>query len=122
LAACIAEAPGIREPQAFHQAIMEREAIGSTGIGRGVAIPHCKLPSIEGFIIGIGIAATGIDYGSPDNKPVRLLVMIGATDQERRDYLRLLATVAGLLKDPAILDALIACRDPERVVELFHRS
>jgi fructose PTS system EIIBC or EIIC component len=119
MAACVAAAPGISDAAAFQKAIMEREAIGSTGIGHSIAVPHCKLPSISGFVIGIGVAPNGISYGASDGQPVRFMVMIGATDQERRDYLRLLATVAALLKDGKRQEALIASRSADEIIQLL---
>jgi mannitol/fructose-specific phosphotransferase system IIA component (Ntr-type) len=119
MAALTASAPAVTDPEAFTQAIFEREQVTSTGIGNGVAVPHAKLPSIKGFAIAIGIAAQGIDFGASDGKPVNELIMIGANDQERREYLQILATVAALMKRPDIRERLRTAPDAETVIHIL---
>ena len=65
------ETSKLADGQRFHQAILDREQIVSTGIGMGVAIPHAKLPSYNNFFIAIGILQNGIDWNALDGAPVR---------------------------------------------------
>lgn len=98
MASNAAEDHSVTDPEAFRLAIFEREEVSSTGIGKGVAVPHAKLASNNGFSITIGISTSGIDYHASDDQPVHVLFMIAANDTDRREYLRLLATVAATLK------------------------
>lgn len=106
-AACAAH-PAITDTAAFARAIFERERVSSTGIGSGIAVPHAKLPSIDDFVMAVGLSETGVDFAAKDGEAVHILVMIAASDQARDAYLRVLATVASVLKR----DALRATDDP----------
>ena len=75
--------------KAFHQAILDREKIVSTGIGLGVAIPHAKLPGYDEFFIAIGIqGGRGIEWNSLDGSQVHLIFMIGGPDNRQTEYLK----------------------------------
>lgn len=99
--------------------VREREAIGSTGVGNGVAIPHGKIAQLDHIILAFGRSLNGINYDAIDNQPVHLLVMIltprGATD----DYLKMLANVSRLLKQPETRRILRTTKDKQEVADLF---
>jgi mannitol/fructose-specific phosphotransferase system IIA component (Ntr-type) len=95
----IARVPGLPGREALLQAIIEREALMPTGIGLGLAIPHCKDSRIKNFAVALGRSSAPIDYGSADRQPVRLLAMIAAPDNRQDEYLRLLSRVTKLLKN-----------------------
>ncbi len=83
----------------FSQAVLRRERIESTGIGRGVAIAHGKMPSIDRIYVGLGLSKQGIDFQSPDGKLVHLLFVIGSSPFSQVDYLRALAAIMRFVKD-----------------------
>ena len=89
----------ISDIPAFTRAVLRRERIETTGIGRGVAIAHGKMPSIEKVHVGLGISEQGIDFQSPDGKPVHLLFVIGSSPFSQVDYLRALAAIMRFIKD-----------------------
>ena len=112
--------PWVTDKAAFAQAILDREEVTSTGIGQSVAVPHARLPSIVGFVISIAICPAGIEFAAQDARPVQVAVMIAATDQDRKTYLRVLASVAARLRAPGVVPALIAAAgDPERIATVF---
>lgn len=94
----VARAPGMPAKEALLQAILEREALMPTGIGAGIAIPHCKDARIKNFAVGLGRTKVPIDYGSSDKLPVRLIAMIAAPDSRQDEYLKLLSRVTKFLK------------------------
>ena len=106
LATATANEPSITEKDAFIQAIFEREEVSSTGVGGGIAVPHAKLPFNLDFVITIGICPDGIDFNAKDGEPVAILIMIAAPESERTAYLRVLATVAAMLKNREIVESL----------------
>ena len=116
LATELSQAPAVSDANAFMAAIFERERVSSTGIGNGIAVPHAKLPSIEGFAIAVGIAQDGIHFDSRDGEPVRILVMIAASDQQREAYLKVLATVASTLKRDEVCAALLTAQASDAVI------
>lgn len=81
----LAENGAIVEPQLALQAVMEREAVRTTGIGMGLALPHGKYPHGRKPVIAIGLKPGGLDFGSVDGKPVDVIVlMISPSDQVAR--------------------------------------
>lgn len=99
--------PKIKDINQFRQAIFSRENLMSTGIGYGLAIPHARLKSIDDFVIGILRCKEGINYESIDDKPVRIIFMIGASETQDKDYIRLLSKIMIRLKDKELLDKLL---------------
>lgn len=117
LAVTTANDPSVTEKDAFIQAIFEREEVSSTGVGGGIAVPHAKLPFNLDFVMTIGICPGGINFQAKDNEPVNILVMIAAPESERTTYLRVLATVAALLKDRELVERLRAARSGTEAID-----
>ena len=93
-----ARAKGMPAPATVLEAILQREELLPTGIGMGVAVPHCKDKRIKDFSVALGRTLKPIDYGSSDGQPVRILAMIVAPDSRQDEYLRLLSRVTKLLR------------------------
>ena len=110
----------VKDPVSFKNALLKREAIMSTGIGYGVAIPHVKLPQIEDFFITICIHKKGVDWGSLDNKPAYLIFLIAGPDNQQEKYLRILAKLTLVIKNTERRDKLINCETKYEVFEIFN--
>ena len=82
--------------------LLERERLGSTGIGDGIAIPHGKLKDIEDLVLSFGRSAEGIDFESMDGKPVHLFFLLVAPEACAGIHLRALAKIARLLKNGTV--------------------
>jgi mannitol/fructose-specific phosphotransferase system IIA component (Ntr-type) len=80
-------------------AIMKREELGSTGIGRGVAVPHTKHASIERLVGTVGISADGVDFNSLDGDKVHLLFLLVSPPDRPGDHLRALENISRQLRD-----------------------
>ncbi|MDP8219923.1 MAG: PTS sugar transporter subunit IIA [Candidatus Stygibacter frigidus] len=80
----------------------KREDQGSTGFGRGIAIPHCQISGIKDFVVGIGISHKGVDYDAIDHRKVKIFVIIVGPVESRSGHLQLLAMVSRILKEPQI--------------------
>lgn len=104
----------------FHQAILEREKIVSTGIGIGVAIPHAKMSHCSDFFIAIGIQKNkGIDWDALDGSLVRLIFMIGGPDNKQTEYLKILSHLTQSIKDEHRRKRLLRCSCESEVLDLF---
>ena len=95
-----------RGPETFSEpemvrVLLERERLGSTGIGDGIAIPHGKLEGLEGMIVAFGRSPEGIDFEAMDGKPVHLFFLLVAPDHAVGMHLKVLARISRMLKDPA---------------------
>lgn len=78
--------------------LLEREQLGSTGIGSGVAIPHCKLKSLNKAVLAVGIARQGVDFGSMDSEPVRLFFLVVSPTDAPAVHLQVLAAISKWIK------------------------
>jgi PTS system nitrogen regulatory IIA component len=103
----------------FLNAIKRRESIVSTGIGLEVAVPHAKLPSVKAFFIVVAILKKGVEWDSIDQKPVRIVFMIGGPDGNQADYLKILAKVVLLVKNTQRRQKLLQASSAQEVLSLF---
>src|SRR5436853_281859 len=87
------------EPDDIVKQIMKREILGSTGIGRGVAIPHTKHTSVDRLVGAVAVSRTGVAFESLDGEPVHVLVMLISPQDRPGDHLRALENVSRTLKD-----------------------
>lgn len=103
-------------------AVMLREQQGSTGIGNGIAIPHCKTDLVEHGIILAATFPSGIKYNSLDNKPVNILFMFIFPSNENKEYLQVLAKSARLLGDEVIRNKLVLSNTREEFREVIAQN
>lgn len=97
LARAVAPVAGI-EAQDIATVLMERESLGSTGIGGGIAIPHGKLNSVKEIILGFGRSKSGVSYDSLDGKPVHIFFLLLTPENSTGGHLKVLAQLSKLLK------------------------
>jgi PTS system fructose-specific IIC component/PTS system nitrogen regulatory IIA component len=95
------------------QAINERESKMSTGIHKGIAVPHGKTDALNGIYGILGISRKGIDYDALDGQPVYILFMLLAPEKDSEQHLRLLKRLAGLLDTPQFFTELLAQPDSQ---------
>jgi mannitol/fructose-specific phosphotransferase system IIA component (Ntr-type) len=88
------------------KAIMKREELGSTGIGKGIAVPHTKHPSVSKLVGTVGVSADGIDFNSLDGERVHLLFLLISPPDRPGDHLRALENISRQLRDDAFCRSL----------------
>ena len=110
------------DKEAFRQAIFEREKLLSTGIGLGLAVPHAKMNGVKDIVMAVGRSKTGINFDAIYGKPVHLVVMIGAAEQQRDTYIKLLAELIALLKDEKNRERLTEAEGPKEIIALLGRE
>jgi len=115
----LAQSPHVTDKEELLNAIFEREKVISTGVGIEVALPHVKIPSVKDFVIAVGRSHKGIDFDSLDEKPVYIIVMIGANDKQAGDFLKVLAQLVLKLKNRNFRKAVMFAKNPKRIKELF---
>jgi PTS system nitrogen regulatory IIA component len=92
---------------AMVEVLLEREKLGSTGIGDGIAIPHGKLPGLENLIVSFGRSNDGIDFDSLDGKPVHIFFLLMAPENTAGQHLKALAKISRMLKEESFRKELI---------------
>jgi PTS system nitrogen regulatory IIA component len=118
LAAPVARAHRM-EPTRLAAALAEREKLGSTGVGDGVAIPHARVAGLGALAASFGRARAGVDFRAIDGRPVRLFVALLAPDQSAGQHLQALARVSRLLKSAAFREAALAAPDAAALRQLL---
>lgn len=102
--------------------LMEREKLGSTGIGNGIAIPHVRTDALVELLIAFGRSKKGIDFNALDDKPVHLFFLIAAPENNQNEYLNTLARVSRLLKDDEFREQLLKAKSTEEIITLFREK
>ena len=93
--------------------LLDRESLGSTGIGDGVAIPHGKVPGLTRLVAVFGRSRAGVQFHSLDGKPAHLFFLVMAPDQSAGMHLKALARISRLLKDTRFRRSLLDARDAD---------
>ena len=99
--------------------LLERERLGSTGIGDGIAIPHGKMRDLDQLVLSFGRSSQGVDFESMDGKPVHLFFLLVAPENCAGIHLRALAKIARLLKNGAVRKKLGNVQDREEVYSII---
>lgn len=110
---------------AVFDALLARERLGSTALGDGVAVPHCRLPGCTQTIGLLLALAEGIDFDAPDSKPVDLLFVLVVPQEATDEHLQLLGRIAGMFNDSATRASLRAASSGSElyaVVQAFERA
>ncbi len=93
------------------EALAEREAIGSTGIGKGIAIAHCHTDAVEQFIVGAITIPNGVDFDSIDGQPVKLVFFVVGPEEKKSEHVHLIASIAQVCRKEGEIELLIAQKD-----------
>lgn len=104
------------------KAIMKREELGSTGIGRGVAVPHTKHPSVERLVGTIGISVDGVDFDSLDGERVNLLFLLVSPPDRPGEHLKALENISRQLRDDVFCRFLKRAKSVEDVNQLLEEA
>jgi PTS system nitrogen regulatory IIA component len=121
LAERAAKLTGLHERQIF-DVLLERERLGTTGVGNGIAIPHGKLPGLSRLYGLFARLATPIDFESIDERPVDLIFLLLAPEGAGADHLKALARVSRLLRDQSVCEKLRKTDNPEALFILLTES
>ena len=109
-------------PDRLTAILMDREGLGSTGIGEGVAIPHGKIPGIDRLIAVFGRSHGGVQFASLDGKPARLFFLILAPENSAGMHLKALARISRLLKDQRFRGRLLAAEGAEGLSQVLREE
>ena len=97
----------LEDKDSIFDAVIEREKIMTTGVGREVAIPHCKRKNCTDFIIALGIHPSGIDFNSIDNRPVKIIFLLIGPEDNPGMHIRLLSRISRLIAKEKLRENLL---------------
>jgi mannitol/fructose-specific phosphotransferase system IIA component (Ntr-type) len=107
---------GISERLLFEK-LSAREKVGTTGFGNGIAIPHCTLENIEGFVLGLLVIPQGVDFDSMDKKKTKIFFFIIAPKERRNEHIQVLSSVSKLLKSAETVQRILSANEPKEIVD-----
>jgi mannitol/fructose-specific phosphotransferase system IIA component (Ntr-type) len=113
-------APG--DLESIVKAIMKREDLGSTGIGRGVAVPHTKHPSVNRLVGTVAVSRRGVDFDSLDGEPVQLFFLLVSPPDRPGDHLRALENISRQLRDESFCKLLKSAKGPTDIQHLLEEA
>jgi len=124
MASALLEAGKIAEGEyeSIVEAILKREELGSTGIGRGVAVPHTKHPSVTELVGTVAVSETGVDFDSLDGEKVHLLFLLVSPPDRPGDHLRALENISRQLRDETFCRFLKQSKEPADVWQLLEEA
>ncbi len=99
--------------------LMERERLGSTGIGGGIGIPHGKLRNLDNLILGFGLSRQGVDFESMDGRPTHIFFLLLTPESSAGMHLKLLARISRLLKNDSLKERLMQAQTAQDVVDVI---
>jgi nitrogen PTS system EIIA component len=99
-----------------------RESLGSTGIGKGIGIPHTKTPAIKKMVAAFGVSKAGIDFKSLDGNPTYIYFLLVAPGETPGPHLKALAKISRLLDDKFIRDKLRSAKTQVEVMKIFEKE
>lgn len=124
LVGAIVAAGGVKaeDQESVVQAVMKREDLGSTGIGRGVAVPHSKHPSVNRLIGTVGISRDGVDFNSLDGEKVQIFFLLVSPPDRPGDHLRALENISRQLRDDTFCRFLKQSKGVEDIRQLLEEA
>ncbi len=110
------------EYESVVKAILKREELGSTGIGRGVAVPHTKHPGVERLVATVGVSRSGVDFNSLDGERVQLLFLLISPPDRPGDHLRALENISRQLRDETFCKFLKQAKSTDEILTLLDEA
>ncbi|MBU1121532.1 MAG: PTS sugar transporter subunit IIA [Candidatus Omnitrophota bacterium] len=121
IATCLVDSGKVKDKDKLINDILEREKLGSTGIGNKVAIPHSRTEAVEDFVIGFGRSKEGVEFKALDGELVNLIFVMGANLKELNLYLRLLAELSKNLMNSYFRGDLLSATNHQEVMNIFKK-
>ena len=100
-------------------ALIEREKLGSTGIGENVAIPHAKIGEIDKIITVFGRSKNGVEFESLDQKPVNFIFLVIAPENSTGQHLKALARISRLFKNPSLRESVLRANEADQIYSIL---
>lgn len=115
----LSKMPEIGSCDNLYRRLWEREELGTTAIGREVAVPHCKLEGLGQVTVALGISENGVDFGSEDGLPVRLMFVVVSPEESPAEHLQSLAAISKWVKTGDHVERVLSLSDPGEIVRLI---
>jgi len=117
----VAEIAGVSQKD-LTKVLMERERLGSTGIGGGIGIPHGKMKILESLVLGFGLSRKGVDFESLDGQPTHIFFLLITPENNTGLHLKLLARISRILKNDPFKNRLLGAADGDEILGIIREE
>ncbi len=107
------------DQQDLVKVLLEREQLGSTGIGGGIGIPHGKMKEIDSLVLGFGLSRKGVDFDSLDGRPTHIFFLLITPENSTGLHLKLLARISRILKDDPFKSRLLNATSSDEILDII---
>ncbi|ARA91848.1 PTS sugar transporter subunit IIA [Rhodothermaceae bacterium RA] len=114
--------PLVQDLEAVRAAVFEREEMMSTGVGKGLALPHAKTAAVSGTVAAFAVTAAPVPFDAIDHLPVRLLFLLVGTEAAKSQHIKVLSRVSRLMNQEAFRERLLQAGSAEEVLTIFTES
>jgi PTS system nitrogen regulatory IIA component len=118
----LAEISTVNDADDLYRRLIEREDLSSTGIGSGVAIPHCKMNGLSEVVVAIGLCEQPVDFDAPDDEPVDLLFLLVSPEDAPAEHLQSLSAISKWVKANRHVEKIRQLDDAGSIYELLERE
>jgi PTS system nitrogen regulatory IIA component len=112
----------LKDSQAAEEVVLERETIMSTGMERGIAIPHGKTDSVDSLVVALGLKPEGLDFGSADGQPTNILIITLSPLSRTGPHIRFMAEISTLLSNDSLRKLILNAKTSQEVVDLLTKE
>ncbi len=118
----LADHPNVNDFEGVRRAVLGREKVMSTGVGKGLALPHAKTSAVDGIAAAFATTEIPIEYGSIDNLPVRLLFLMVSTEGAKTQHIKILSRISRLMNEEKFRLRLQEANSSEEIIKLFQEG
>ncbi len=118
----LAHSPAVRDLEKVRAGIFEREQIMSTGVGKGLALPHAKSPAVRESVAAFAVTSEAVAFGSIDDQPVRLIFLLVGTEAAKSEHIKILSRVSRLMNRDRFRNSLLNAKSSEEILSIFEEG
>jgi PTS system nitrogen regulatory IIA component len=122
IAVRLAERGLVPDARDLWERLLDRERLGCTGLGRGVAIPHCKLRNLPRIVTAVATTEVPVDFGAADGIPIDLIFLVASPAEAPGAHLQTLARISRVLRTPGVPEALRSAASAERMADILRSA
>ena len=114
--------PGVDEFEAVRSAVFEREDMMSTGVGKGLGLPHAKTSAVTETVAAFAITAEPVDFGAIDDEPIRLLLLLVGPEEHKSQHVKILGRISRLVSRDQLREQLLEAESPDTIIEILRKG
>ncbi len=119
LVSSLAPKIGEEKVEEVKAAVLEREKVMSTGVGKGLGIPHCKTKAVDDNFAAFALLKEPLPFDSIDDEPVRMVFLLVGPDSRNSSHIKLLSRISRLMNSGSFREQILACQSPEEILQAF---